>query len=110
MDLKVVEKIDEGTKSLMGFAMRSKNLLCGYNSVMVSKERNVGIIFISTSLQESSLKKIKKKFTNSDSVLYLYEGYPGELINRPDIKVLGVKKSDFISGIMKNINRMEKST
>ncbi|PID26617.1 MAG: hypothetical protein CR982_09210 [Candidatus Cloacimonadota bacterium] len=99
----LIEDIDVGIKPLLGFALKSRNLVLGFNKLFFQREKDVGIIMVSTSLQLGSLKKIKKKFTNTDSVLYLYNGELGSLVNRPEIMVLGVKKSNFISGIKKYI-------
>ncbi|MBN1968858.1 MAG: hypothetical protein JXR48_11980 [Candidatus Delongbacteria bacterium] len=110
MEIHEILEIDEKVVSLIGFAMKSGKVTIGTNRLTFSKPSDFGIVIIHTELSENSLKKIKKHFSGSDTILYLYKNEPGTLIHRSGIQVLGIKKSDFISGIMKNLTVREITT
>ena len=93
--------------SLLHFSMRSKNAIVGYNSLLVSNSKQIGLILINEETSENTIKKIVKRFPESTVKILPQDKSPGKLMGKNSIKVLGIKKSQFDNEIVKHLKSLE---
>ncbi|MBN2789514.1 MAG: hypothetical protein JXR69_04950 [Candidatus Delongbacteria bacterium] len=90
--------------SLLHFAIRSKNAVIGYNSLLASSAKKMGLIIIDEGTSENSIKKIIKTFPDT-KINIMAE--PGNLISKSSVKIIGVKTSEFDKEIKKHLKSLE---
>ncbi|NOR44329.1 MAG: hypothetical protein GQ534_01995 [Candidatus Delongbacteria bacterium] len=93
--------------SLLHFSMKSRNAVVGYNSLLVSKPKQIGLILIEEGTSESSIKKIIKHFPDTIVKIIPEENGPGKLMGKNGIKILGIKRSEFDKEINKHLKSLE---
>jgi hypothetical protein len=102
-----VETTFKKISSLLHFSMRSRNAIVGYNSLLVSKPKQIGLILIEEGTSESTVKKIVKHFPDTVIKIVPAENGPGKLMGKNGIKILGIKKSEFDKEIIKHLKSLE---
>ncbi|MDA3839323.1 MAG: hypothetical protein PF574_10125 [Candidatus Delongbacteria bacterium] len=102
-----VEATFKKISSLLHFSMRSRKAVVGYNSLLVSNTKQIGLILIEEGTSESTIKKIVKHFPDAIVKIIPEENGPGKLIGKNGIKILGIKKSEFDKEINKHLKSLE---
>ena len=93
--------------SLLHFSMRSRNAVVGYNFLLVSNPKKIGLILIEEGTSESSINKIVKHFPDTIIKIIPAENGPGKLMGKNGIKILGIKRSEFDQEINKHLKSLE---
>ena len=93
--------------SYMGFAVKSRNLLMGFNTcVLAMNKRRIKLLIIATDISENSGKKILKE-ANKHQVPYRVYGTSDELSQMAGTggrSIFGITDDNFANVILKEID------
>ena len=93
--------------SYMGFAVKSRNLLMGFNTcVLAMNKRRIKLLIIATDISENSGKKILKE-ANKHQVPYRVYGTSDELSQMAGTggrSIFGITDDNFAKVILKEID------
>lgn len=101
------ESIFRKITSLLHFAMRTRNAVTGYNSLMAMNRKKIGLILIEKGTSESTVKKLLKNFPDTVIKILPEEKGPGMLTGKHGVKILGIKRSEFETEIKKHLKSLE---
>ena len=90
----------EKAKSYIGFAEKSKNIVCGQDNILLNK--NIKLIIISKSLAESSTKKLETFATKQKiQLLYLNDEELQFIYSKTGVKAFGILEPNLAGAVIK---------
>lgn len=93
--------------TLLHFAVKSGNLVIGYNSIIKMKSVKTGLILIDERTSSNTVKDIKKKFPDTMQILLKKETSPDVLLGKQGIKLIALKRSELGKKIKEYIKTLE---
>ncbi len=90
---------------IIGFAIRSRAIVIGYDSVLNYKKHEL-LILANASLSERTINKLKKLSESKKYVLFLIDNFK-MLMLKANINVLGVTNSEMTKRIIYLISNFE---
>jgi len=96
-------QISNKLKAYIGFSIKSRNILYGYESVIASK-RKIYLIFVDQALGENSEKKIQAYAAKNIIPIYkTEEGLISYLCGGKNVKCIGLTKAELASAAVKEL-------
>ncbi|RMF56508.1 MAG: hypothetical protein D6748_13295 [Calditrichaeota bacterium] len=100
--------LDSHLKGLLGFALKSRTAVCGYESVRRNcVKQKVALVLIDETLGESSLKKILKITVNERIPVCIIQSQSdsSSLLSLTGYKIIGFQRGELVKEFLKYLSQ-----